>query len=68
MGLGDFLGKMASSAVDKTKEYASEMNEAYYEASSLSDDELIRKWRNSYNQAKKHGYAKACKERGLNPS
>lgn len=63
-----FFSDLGGKAVNGIKEWSEEANEYYHEAMSMDDDELraeARRVLRSSNMAKRTGYRKAAKERGL---
>lgn len=61
MGLYDIL----KSAGNAAKEFNEEEQEAYEEAMDMSEDELRRKLKSSGSNARRAGYMKAAKQRGI---
>lgn len=62
MGFFDVCGKVGVSALNAVRDASSEMNEAYERGCDMSDENLLRSYRNA-TRNKKIGYAKAIKER-----
>ena len=65
-----FFSNLGGAVLNGAKEWSEEANEYYEEAMSISDDdefkEELRRVRRGSNMAKRVGYNKAAKERGIN--